>query len=83
MTFCNHMCCHACNGSRVSFFNKTARPQTARVSQDCLSTVTTLPWSARSPHSSPIKHIWNHLGRQIGHPTSFNELEARLQQIWN
>ncbi|GFV58780.1 transposable element Tcb2 transposase [Trichonephila clavipes] len=24
-----------------------------------------------------------YLGRRIGHPTSLNELEARLQQIWN
>ncbi|GFV94851.1 transposable element Tcb1 transposase [Trichonephila clavipes] len=31
---------------------------------------------------SPIEHIWDHLGRQVGHPTSLNELEARLQQIW-
>ncbi|GFU46547.1 transposable element Tcb1 transposase [Trichonephila clavipes] len=69
--------------SSVIFQQDNARLQTARVSQDCLRTVTTLPWSARSPHLSPIKHIWNHLGRQIGHLTSFNELETRLQQIWN
>ncbi|GFU11170.1 transposable element Tcb1 transposase [Trichonephila clavipes] len=25
----------------------------------------------------------DNLGRQVGHPTSLNELEARLQQIWN
>ncbi|GFY06700.1 transposable element Tcb2 transposase [Trichonephila clavipes] len=23
LTFCNHMCCHSCNGSQESFFNKT------------------------------------------------------------
>ncbi|GFU05378.1 transposable element Tcb2 transposase [Trichonephila clavipes] len=23
MTFCNHMCCHSCNGSQEPFFNKT------------------------------------------------------------
>ncbi|GFU95700.1 l-Fucosyltransferase [Trichonephila clavipes] len=40
-----------------------AWPHTARVSQDCLCTVTTLPWSARSPDLSPIEYIWNHLGR--------------------
>ncbi|GFU50284.1 transposable element Tcb1 transposase [Trichonephila clavipes] len=27
--------------------------------------------------------IWDHLGWRVGHPTSLNELEARLQQIWN
>ncbi|GFX60781.1 transposable element Tcb2 transposase [Trichonephila clavipes] len=59
------------------------RPHTARVSQDCLRIITTLPWSARSPDFSPIEHIWNHLGWQVGHCTSLNELKARLQQIWN
>ncbi|GFX21842.1 transposable element Tcb1 transposase [Trichonephila clavipes] len=59
------------------------RPHTARVSQDNLRTVTTLPWPTRFPDSSPIEHIWDHLGRRVGHPTSLNELEARLQQIWN
>ncbi|GFU09246.1 transposable element Tcb1 transposase [Trichonephila clavipes] len=58
-------------------------PHTARVLQDCFHTVTTLLWPARSPDLSPIKHIWDHLGRRVGHPTSLNELEARLQQIWN
>ncbi|GFV72992.1 transposable element Tcb2 transposase [Trichonephila clavipes] len=45
--------------------------------------VTTLPWPTRSPDSSPIEHIRDHLGRRGGHPTSLNELEARLQQICN
>ncbi|GFX05841.1 uncharacterized protein TNCV_1662801 [Trichonephila clavipes] len=31
----------------------------------------------------PIKHIWDYLGQRVGHPMSLNELEARLQQIWN
>ncbi|GFT40596.1 transposable element Tcb1 transposase [Trichonephila clavipes] len=55
---------------------------TARA-QDCLFTVTTLPWSARFPDLFPIEHIWNHLGRRVGHPQSSNELEERLQQIRN
>ncbi|GFT95293.1 transposable element Tcb1 transposase [Trichonephila clavipes] len=65
------------------FQQDNARPHTARVSQDCLRTVTTLPWPSRSPYLSTIEHIWHHLGRRVGHPTSLNELEARLQQIWN
>ncbi|GFT75207.1 transposable element Tcb1 transposase [Trichonephila clavipes] len=65
------------------FQQDNSRPQTARVSQNCLRTVTTLPLPARSPDLSPIEHIWDHLGRQVGHPTSLNELEARLQQICN
>ncbi|GFX90200.1 transposable element Tcb1 transposase [Trichonephila clavipes] len=65
------------------FQQDNAVPHTARVSQDFLRTVTTLPWPARCPDLSPIEHIWDHLGWQVGHPTSLNELEAKLQQIWN
>ncbi|GFX51517.1 transposable element Tcb2 transposase [Trichonephila clavipes] len=36
------------------FQQDNAQPHTAGVSQDCLHTVTTLPWSARSPDLSPI-----------------------------
>ncbi|GFX08827.1 transposable element Tcb1 transposase [Trichonephila clavipes] len=43
----------------------------------------TLPWPARFPDVSPIEPIWDYLGRRVGHPTSLNELEARLQQIGN
>ncbi|GFY09458.1 transposable element Tcb1 transposase [Trichonephila clavipes] len=59
------------------------RPHTARVSQNCFRTVTILFWPARFPDLSQIEHIRDHLGRRVGHPTSLNELEARLQQIWN
>ncbi|GFT22921.1 transposable element Tcb1 transposase [Trichonephila clavipes] len=83
MTSCNHMCCHSCNGSQEPFQQDNAQSHTARVSQDRLRTVTTLPWPALSPDLSPIEHIWHHLGRRVGHLTSLNELEARLQQIWN
>ncbi|GFV35531.1 transposable element Tcb1 transposase [Trichonephila clavipes] len=65
------------------FQQDNARPHTARVSQDCLLTVTTLPWPARFSDLSPIEPIWDHLGRRVGHPTSLNELMARLQQMWN
>ncbi|GFX30459.1 transposable element Tcb2 transposase [Trichonephila clavipes] len=65
------------------FQQDNARPHTARVSQEFLRTVTTLPWLALSPDLYPIKHIWDHLGWRVGHPTSLIELKARLQQIWN
>ncbi|GFX78789.1 transposable element Tcb2 transposase [Trichonephila clavipes] len=39
------------------FQQVNVRPHTAMVSQDCLRTVTTLPWSARSPDLSPIEHM--------------------------
>ncbi|GFU03944.1 transposable element Tcb1 transposase [Trichonephila clavipes] len=67
----------------VIFQHDNARPHTVRVSQNCLRSVTTLPWPARSPDLSPIEHILDHLEGRFGHPTSLNELEARLQQIWN
>ncbi|GFX98191.1 transposable element Tcb1 transposase [Trichonephila clavipes] len=67
-----------------AFFQQdNARLHTARVAQDCLRTVNTLPWPAWPPDLSPIEHIWDHLGQRVEHPTSLNELEARLQQIWN
>ncbi|GFX63255.1 transposable element Tcb2 transposase [Trichonephila clavipes] len=66
---------------RAIYQQDNACPHSARVSQDCFRTVTTLPWSARSLDLSPIEHIWDHLGRRVGPPTSSNELEARLQQI--
>ncbi|GFT28701.1 transposable element Tcb2 transposase [Trichonephila clavipes] len=45
------------------FQQDNTRPHPARVSQDRLLAITTLPWPARSPDSSPIEHIWDHLGR--------------------
>ncbi|GFX98373.1 transposable element Tcb1 transposase [Trichonephila clavipes] len=65
------------------FQQDNAQSHTARVSQDCIHTVTTLFWPSRSPDLSTIEPIWDHLGRRIGHSTSLNELEVRLQQIWN
>ncbi|GFU16005.1 transposable element Tcb2 transposase [Trichonephila clavipes] len=57
--------------------------------QGCHKTVSSLllplyiPWPVRSPDLSLIEHIWDHLGWRDRHPMSFNELEARSQQIWN
>ncbi|GFU61367.1 transposable element Tcb1 transposase [Trichonephila clavipes] len=67
-----------------AIFNKTIIGLTRQgcLSQDCLRTVTTLPWPG-SPDLCPIELIWDYLGRRVGHPTNLNELEARLQQIWN
>ncbi|GFU90884.1 transposable element Tcb1 transposase [Trichonephila clavipes] len=65
------------------FKRDNARRHKARVSQDCYRMVTTPPWPARFPNLSPIEHIWDHLGRRVGHSLNLNELEASLQQIWN
>ncbi|GFV84740.1 transposable element Tcb2 transposase [Trichonephila clavipes] len=47
----------------ATFQQANARSHTARMSQDCLRTVTTLLWPARSPEFSSIEHIWDHLGQ--------------------
>ncbi|GFV16112.1 transposable element Tcb2 transposase [Trichonephila clavipes] len=58
------------------FQQDNARPYTARVSQDCLCTVTTVHWPSRSPDVSPIEHICDHLGWRVGYPKSLNELDV-------
>ncbi|GFT67018.1 uncharacterized protein TNCV_1348601 [Trichonephila clavipes] len=41
----------------VLFLQDNVQPHTARVSQNCLRTDTTLFWPARSPDFSPIEHM--------------------------
>ncbi|GFT18949.1 transposable element Tcb2 transposase [Trichonephila clavipes] len=48
---------HTAPTAGAIFQQDNALPHTARVSQDCLRTVTNLPWPARSPDLSPIEHI--------------------------
>ncbi|GFU71477.1 transposable element Tcb1 transposase [Trichonephila clavipes] len=60
------------------FQHHNAQLHTTKVSQDCLLTVTT-----RSQDLSLIEHIWDHLGWRVRQLTSLNELEARVNQIWN
>ncbi|GFX97710.1 transposable element Tcb2 transposase [Trichonephila clavipes] len=67
-----------------NFQQVNSRPHTARVSQDSLRSVTTFHLPARFSELSPIEHIWDHFASQlVGNPTSLNELQARLQKIWN
>ncbi|GFU80167.1 transposable element Tcb1 transposase [Trichonephila clavipes] len=68
---------------RAIFQQDNARPHTTRVSQDCLRTLNTLLWPARSPDLSPVEHIWDYLGWRDWHRSSLNELEARFQHIWS
>ncbi|GFX49842.1 transposable element Tcb1 transposase [Trichonephila clavipes] len=65
------------------FQQDNAQPHMTRVSQDYLHTFITLFWHARSPDLSLNEHMWDHLGRRVGHPSSLNELETRLEQIRN
>ncbi|GFW11653.1 transposable element Tcb1 transposase [Trichonephila clavipes] len=84
MTSCNLMCCHSCKWLPGDIFEQgNSRLHTERTSQDYFHTGTTLPWPTQYPDLSLIEHIWDHLGRRVGHPTSLNELVVRLQQIWN
>ncbi|GFV46323.1 transposable element Tcb1 transposase [Trichonephila clavipes] len=66
------------------FQQNNVLPYTARVSQDYFHAVTILPWPTRSQiclQSSMSGIICDGvLGES---PTSLNELEAKLQQIWN
>ncbi|GFV51238.1 transposable element Tcb2 transposase [Trichonephila clavipes] len=57
----------------ANFPQDNARPHMTRVSGDCLRTVITLPWLAKSPDLSPTEHIWDHLRRRVGHPTSLRQ----------
>ncbi|GFW19050.1 uncharacterized protein TNCV_253801 [Trichonephila clavipes] len=82
MTSCNHMCCQSCNGFQEPFFNNVP-PHTAMVSPKLSPHCYYFSLPAQSQDLSPIAHIWGHLGLRVGHPTSWKELEARLQQIWN
>lgn len=68
--------------SEAIFQQDNARPHSARVSQECLRQVETLPWPARSPDLSIIEHVWDYLGCQVGHPTRLADLEAQLQRLW-
>ncbi|GFS79171.1 transposable element Tcb2 transposase [Trichonephila clavipes] len=47
--------------SGAVFQKDNDRPHWAKISQDCLRTVTILPLPSRSPDLLPIKHIWDHL----------------------
>ncbi|GFV74430.1 transposable element Tcb2 transposase [Trichonephila clavipes] len=53
------------------------------MSQDCLHHITTFSCPAKFPDLSSIENIWDHLGWQVGQPTSLVELEACLQKLGN
>ncbi|GFX34865.1 hypothetical protein TNCV_2328051 [Trichonephila clavipes] len=40
-----------------------------------------LPWPARSPDLSPIKHVWDALGRQLQPSRDTGEF-AQMQRLW-
>jgi hypothetical protein len=56
-----------------------ARCHMARVCQDFLNEnhIRVLPWPALSPDLSPIKHLWDELGRRVRH---YQNLPETLQE---
>ncbi|GFX75799.1 transposable element Tcb2 transposase [Trichonephila clavipes] len=67
------------------FLQDNAHPYTAKVSKDCtryISTLPPFPCLLDPQIFLPFKNVWDHLGKQVGQPTSLDELEARFQQQW-
>ncbi|GFW21489.1 DDE_3 domain-containing protein [Trichonephila clavipes] len=69
---------YGCGGA----LEDNARPHTARVAQDFLRHVQTLPWPAHSPDSSPVEHVWDQLKRQMPSCHSVHDLELAVQDLW-
>jgi hypothetical protein len=72
-----------------TFQQDNARSDTASVTRqsfDCIQ-VTLLPWSSDSPDLSPIEHVWDMIGVNIGNlqhpPNTLMELRPRIQEIWD
>ncbi|GFS94215.1 transposable element Tc1 transposase [Trichonephila clavipes] len=52
-------------------------PHTIRFDMNCLTACQTLPWPARSPDLSPIKHVWDMMGRRLHVPGNADDLAHR------
>ncbi|GFX58574.1 DUF4817 domain-containing protein [Trichonephila clavipes] len=68
---------------RSHFQQDNARPHMARVSQECLLIVITLPWPAGSPDLAPIKYSWDHLGRDEAHFWLNGYVNKQNCRIWS
>ncbi|GFY22099.1 transposable element Tcb2 transposase [Trichonephila clavipes] len=70
------------NGLPGAIFQQdNARPHTARVAQDFLRHLQTLPWPARSPDSSPLEDVWDQLKRQVPSCHCVHDLELAVQDL--
>ncbi|GFU12241.1 transposable element Tcb2 transposase [Trichonephila clavipes] len=67
---------------RVWRLPDNARPHAARVLQDFLSHLQTLPWPAHSPDLSSVKHVWDQLKRQMPSWDSVHDLKLAAQDLW-
>ncbi|GFX12210.1 transposable element Tcb2 transposase [Trichonephila clavipes] len=71
------------NGLSGAIFQQdNARPYTARVAQDFIRRFQTLPWPARSPDLSPVKHEGDQLKRQMPSCHSVHDLELVVKNLW-
>ncbi|GFV70385.1 transposable element Tc3 transposase [Trichonephila clavipes] len=68
--------------SGAMFQQDNAHPHTARVAQDFLRHIQTLPWSTRFPYLSPVEHVWGQLKRQMQSCHSVHDLELAVQDLW-
>ncbi|GFY30851.1 transposable element Tcb2 transposase [Trichonephila clavipes] len=64
------------------FQHDNARLHTARVAQDFLRHLQTLPWLARSPDLSPVELAWDQLKRQMPSRHSVHDLELAVKDLW-
>ncbi|GFV82242.1 transposable element Tcb2 transposase [Trichonephila clavipes] len=64
------------------FQQENARSHTARVAQDFLRHIQTLPWPVRIPDLSPVEHVWDQLKRQMPSCHSVHDLELAFQDLW-
>ncbi|GFV18404.1 hypothetical protein TNCV_2868601 [Trichonephila clavipes] len=80
MTFCNHMFATHATASRSHFSTRQYSSSSRRgYHKNCLCTLLPPSLARLFPDMSPIEHTWEHWGGEFVHPTSLNELEARLQ----
>ncbi|GFV64138.1 transposable element Tcb1 transposase [Trichonephila clavipes] len=59
----------------ANFLQDNTSPHTARVDQDFLRHIQTLPWPVRYPDLSPVELVWDQLKRQIPSCHSVHNLE--------
>ena len=75
-------------GQNFVFQDDNARPHRARVATDFLTQqgIGSLPWPAKSPDMSPIKHLWDVLGRSVRarqpQPVNLDDLSVPLKEEW-
>ncbi|GFY34153.1 transposable element Tc1 transposase [Trichonephila clavipes] len=64
------------------FQQDNAKPHTTRVTVNCLTVYQTLPWPTRSPDPTPIKYVWDMMGRRLHLLGNVDDLAGQLEQTW-